>query len=443
MMNQVIDDMQSAYRDMLQSGRVADTSPMEGENGAVGGMHTPSNPVSVRLPETQIGERRRGIYVPDVDGSFVETDVKQADTRYGPVVRKGSTPILGRGIQSDRLHDMNPDNPEHVYAEMRHNQRYNNVPQTDYASIGVHDQSGGVEPRLTQRRSYDPQSMICGGNTVYQKPLVMPDKYDGSVVWQDYLTHFSLCAELNIWDERQMATYLAVSLRGPAQQLLGDMTVDRRRNYRTLVEALAARFGYEGQTELFRVQLKSRLKKAGESYPELAQAITRLVARAYPQAPYHLQQTLSKEHFIDALIDSDMRLRIQQNKPFTLEEAVRNAIELEAFQEAEKQRLKQGNRRPVHITATESLVTNIDGGENLTAVLGKLRGQVNDLTLAMKQMQTQLHQDSKQSYFKGGGSRDKKNRRRQNMDRSCWGCGEIGHYLDQCPKGSEPEVSEN
>ena len=31
-------------------------------------------------------------------------------------------------------------------------------------------------------------------NTRPQKPIVMPDKYDGTVAWHDYLAYFSLCA---------------------------------------------------------------------------------------------------------------------------------------------------------------------------------------------------------------------------------------------------------
>ena len=133
---------------------------MESENGAVGEVHTPSNPVSVKLPGTQIGEHRSGIYLPNVDGSFVEIEEKQGDTRYGPVVGNGSTPILHRGFHPDRLQNMNPENPEHVYAEIRHKQRYNNVQQPDYAGISVHDQRGHISslPRygevLTQRGSY-------------------------------------------------------------------------------------------------------------------------------------------------------------------------------------------------------------------------------------------------------------------------------------------------
>jgi hypothetical protein len=48
-----------------------------------------------------------------------------------------------------------------------------------------------------------------------------------------------------------------------------------------------------------------------------------------------VRETLAKEQFIDSLIDGDMRLRIKQAKPINLNDAIRHAVELEAFNKAE------------------------------------------------------------------------------------------------------------
>ena len=143
---------------------------------------------------------------------------------------------------------------------------------------------------------------------------------------------------INGWENQQKATFLAVSLQGPAQQLLGDLPVLSKRNYDLLVAELELRFGIQGQSELFRVQLRNRFRKNNESLPELAQDIKRLISRAYPEAPISLQDTLAKDYFIDALVDSDMRLWIQQSKPQSVAEAVQLAMKLEALKQAEKQR---------------------------------------------------------------------------------------------------------
>ena len=40
----------------------------------------------------------------------------------------------------------------------------------------------------------------------------MPDKYDRSGSWLDFITHFKTIAELNFWDGEGMAKFLTVTL---------------------------------------------------------------------------------------------------------------------------------------------------------------------------------------------------------------------------------------
>ena len=116
-----------------------------------------------------------------------------------------------------------------------------------------------------------------------------------------------------------------------------------------MVRNLAARFGSEGQTEL---QLKSRMRLPRETLPELAQRIKWLVARAYPQAVTLLREVLAMDHFIDALHDSESRLRLNQNKPRNLDEAVCMAIEFKEFQKAEAE---QTGTKYIRMTATDEV----------------------------------------------------------------------------------------
>ena len=69
---------------------------------------------------------------------------------------------------------------------------------------------------------------------------------------------------------------------------------------------------------------------------ELGQDIRRLTNLAYPYAPADLKETLAKEQFLDALQSADMRLRIKQARPVSLNDAIRHAVELEAFYRAER-----------------------------------------------------------------------------------------------------------
>ena len=102
------------------------------------------------------------------------------------------------------------------------------------------------------------------------------------------------------------------------------------------MKALEERFAPPNQTELYRVQLTERRQKPAENLPELGQAIRRLVNLAYPTVPENVRDTLTKQHFTEALVDSEMRIRNKQSRPQNLNDAIRLAVELETFNRAER-----------------------------------------------------------------------------------------------------------
>ena len=149
-----------------------------------------------------------------------------------------------------------------------------------------------------------------------------------------------------------MAIYLAASLSGCAQAVLADLDANSRRNDQAHAEALSLRFGNGGKMEVFRSQPKSRTRGKDELLPELAQAIQRLVRQAYPEAPLSVREVLEKDYFVDAIADTDIRCKILQTRPGTIQEALAIATEVEAFQLSERQRLRPG-RLTVNMVGAE------------------------------------------------------------------------------------------
>jgi hypothetical protein len=144
-------------------------------------------------------------------------------------------------------------------------------------------------------------------------------------------------AKLNEWTEEEKGLLLAASLRGQAQAVLGDLPGDNT-DYQYLVKALEERFAPPNQTELYRVQLRERRKRASETMPELGHSIRRLANLAYPKAPAEVRETLALEQFLNSLPNPDMRIRIKQVRPKDLNDAVRHAVEFEAYLRADEQR---------------------------------------------------------------------------------------------------------
>jgi hypothetical protein len=82
------------------------------------------------------------------------------------------------------------------------------------------------------------------------------------------------------------------------------------------------------------VQMCERHQRAGESLPELGQVIRRLANLAYTTATAEITEMLSKEQFVDSLVDSEMRISIKQARPRNLNYAIQLAVELEAYNRA-------------------------------------------------------------------------------------------------------------
>jgi hypothetical protein len=128
-----------------------------------------------------------------------------------------------------------------------------------------------------------------GSNTARVKAAT----YDGTSSWLDYKSHFDACSRINQWSENEKGLYLAEALRGQAKGILGDLSIDKQQDYKSLVKALEERFTPPNQTELYRVQLTERRQKPAESLPELGQAIRKLVNLAYPTVPENVRDTLT------------------------------------------------------------------------------------------------------------------------------------------------------
>ena len=169
---------------------------------------------------------------------------------------------------------------------------------------------------------------------------VKPQLYDGLTDIDEYLTQFSIIAEINKWSCDTKALHLASCLTGSARSLLSELDSVHRRNFTSLVSALQNRFGTANRAEVYRAQLKNRVRQRNETIPELAQNIRKLTRQAYPGANSDLIDTLALDHFIDSLLDSETRLRLRECSPKTIQEAETLAVKLEAQRLADRQRSK-------------------------------------------------------------------------------------------------------
>jgi hypothetical protein len=295
------------------------------------------------------------------------------------------------------------------------------------ANVGVDSRSGGASSGMATQYRNNGAPLTSQQSGRPKRPAT----YDGKSNWPDYLVHFELTAEMNRWDDISKAMELATSLRDAAQSVLVDLDPQQRRSYEVLVSALESRFGPGRQTELYRAQLKYRLRKKHEPINELAQDVKRLVRLAYPTAPVEVRDQLTRDSLLDALNDSELEWAVYQVKPKTVDDAIQLSIEYEAFQDSHKRRFGKSDVRMQYETPA----------------IDEIRGRIAKLEVEKQgnchrcgesgHWKRECGQDRLESQGRGANpatlaSNETQGPMRRPFKGNCHYCGEGGHWKREC-----------
>lgn len=256
------------------------------------------------------------------------------------------------------------------------------------------------------------------------RPVVMPESFAAldNEEWDSWISHFEDCAIINGWNDRRKAQFLAVRMRGAALLQLQSLATGVRENYATLKEALREKFVPKERVELHKAEFRARHRERDEKLPDLASSLRRLVSRAYPEAVPDLQDSLAKDQFIDALEDREIRIKLRESGPKTLDEAVSRALQIEAMYEAESRRSKG---RSVRVVQEPSRSENSE----LVELLKQNTAAMNQIVNFVQQQQQQPSGEPKRN---GRGLEPNAGRARDRRFRLCFKCHKKGHFMADC-----------
>ena len=113
--------------------------------------------------------------------------------------------------------------------------------------------------------------------------ILKPPKYDGTTPFETFFAQFRNCSVYNRWTKAEELAYLRNSLEKQAGQVLWDYGAEVTNSLKKLTNMLKQRFGGMNQVDKYRIEVRNRRRKAGESLQSLHSDIRRLAALAFPE----------------------------------------------------------------------------------------------------------------------------------------------------------------
>ena len=234
-------------------------------------------------------------------------------------------------------------------TEVLQNENTNKEPESGKAKAS--STPGNPVPQAGGSSSFGGHfSTIFGGGPSFVPPVatpvtglpqslpacLMPEPFNGSGDFEDYLGQFNTAADLSGWhrpcSHDYRTQYFALPLKGNALHFYSTLSEDHHDDFNFLVEAF--RQNYTTNVEILKARLKAARQQPGQDIATFLCDIRTLACRAYRDHP-HLPEQIVLTGFKEGLNNSTVRWEMRKLKPENADHALTKALELQAYLELE------------------------------------------------------------------------------------------------------------
>ena len=134
-----------------------------------------------------------------------------------------------------------------------------------------------------------------------------PPAFDGTSPFEIFQLQFETATTSNRWGEADKVAALIVALKGGAAEILHMVPENDRGDYKEIMRSLERRYGHNHRCEMYRLELKGRYQKAGETLQEYASDIERMVYKAHTNMPAEFIERIKVDTFTDGIRDPETR----------------------------------------------------------------------------------------------------------------------------------------
>ena len=181
---------------------------------------------------------------------------------------------------------------------------------------------------------FGPYSSGPGGYpsaTVNLPSCLMPESFNGSGDFEDYLQQFETAALLSGWHSNQhdhRPKYFALRLRDNALHFYTTLSEDQQNDYDLLIDTF--RQNYTTNVDILKARLKAAKQQPDQDITTLLCDIRTLARRAYRDNPELIDQMVLTS-FVEGLKSPTLRWELRKAKPRAAEDALRFAMEIDSF----------------------------------------------------------------------------------------------------------------
>jgi hypothetical protein len=240
-----------------------------------------------------------------------------------------------------------------------------------------------------------------------KKPHLKLQEFSGEEDWEEFISHFELCAELGRWTRKDQALALAATLRGAARTFYTGLSLRDRSGYDVLADRLRSRFGSDRQQSKWLSKLEGRKRAFDESISLLGDDLRQMGTRAYPDLSLRAQEAMALNQLYKS-VTPELKCRCMDKDCKTIAEAVDVIERYESIMGKEEEK-----KVPVRAATGQP-----DQGNNMTNIVTEL----SRVTGALDQFDRRLNRFE----WQVGPNNDRRNG-------VCYRCWTPGHFAWECP----------
>lgn len=307
-----------------------------------------------------------------------------------------------------RLNSERSDRKDHKqYRKTRRSNRHYYDVTSDSSANDSDDSNESHHSRRRSRKTKRAQDGTSRHRSLSFHKIRDPKPFDGNhIEWPDYIKHFEAIAKYNRWSDKQKAEQLVISFDGEAIKLLGELNDEILSNYSALISELNRRYNPAERAQAWKIEFRNRSRQTNESITKFAQGLKILASRAYANMPVVAQEQWVLDQFMQGLNSVEIRGHVLFGHPKNINEAISLAIEYEAFQAGNKDKL----RKPINKTGELCAVSPSSDKTN------------------------EQNNEKKPSWQPRNKDQSYTNKTTDKSNVECYFCRNMGHYKRDCRK---------